>query len=60
MDRKSKSQLHNPVGTLNRPNKGFPDDAVLALVPYYGPDGEIKETAVVLREKDDAEESHIA
>ena len=34
-----------------RESARFPEDAVLALVPYVGPNGEIKETAVMLREQ---------
>ena len=42
------------------PKDKLPDDAVLALVPYYGPDGEIKETAVMLYDKDERDDSHVA
>ena len=44
--------MHLSAKTDEDPREGtqFPEDAVLALVPYVGPNGEIKETAVMLRE----------
>lgn len=46
------NQIEQPEETAIDNNEKWQEECVLALVPYFGPDGEIKETAVMLRPDD--------